>query len=241
MRLAARVTLVAALGLASLARAAEPATAAGASAPGPAPVAGTAPVVRVFEIRHADLQEVSLVLPTLLSSTNVLTIDRATRTVTVVDDPATVQRVADWLAQFDVPPHAVLVRIVLERAERASSPASDEAPAGASWRYVPLAETTLEVLERGTATQVLGPDGTFEVRVRLGNVDAERKTMRFDEVAVRKRESTAGGTPGPYRDVFSTAIDARDRVGKVVMATRDPSSDVALAMKLLALIREPGD
>ena len=201
-----------------------------------APVAAPAPppVVRVFEIRHADMQEVSLVVPTLLSDGNVLTVDAKSRTVTVVDRPEFVGRVESWLTQFDVPRQAVLVRIVLEKAER--SGAQGDVP---GWKYSPLAETTLEVRERGTATQSVGPDGAFEIRVRLGSVDPERGLLHFDEIAVLRREEPppAGATPA-LRDVFSTSIDARDRVPKVVMATRDPSADVALVLRLLALIRE---
>jgi hypothetical protein len=209
--------------------------AAPASAP---PAAATpapqAPVVRIFEIRHADMQEVSLVVPTLLSDGNVLTVDAKSRTVTVVDRPEFVGRVESWLQQFDVPRQAVLVRIVLEKAER--SGAQGDVP---GWKYSPLAETTLEVLERGTATQSVGPDGAFEIRVRLGSVDAERGLLHFDEVAVRRRDAPGPGTATPaLRDVFSTSIDAKDRVPKVVMATRDPSADVALVLRLLALIRE---
>jgi hypothetical protein len=38
--------------------------------------------------------------------------------------------------------------------------------------------------------------------------------------------------------MFSTTLDLQDRVGKVVMATRDPSDDVALVVRVLGLIRE---
>lgn len=230
--------LVAALALVALAGSPARGQAAADASPAATTTAPANPVVRVFEIRHADIQEVSLVLPTLLSDSNVLTVDRQSRTVTVVDEPEFVQRVAAWLEQFDVPPHAVLVRIVLEKAERAAVIPGDVGAAG--WKYSPLAETTLEVLERGQATQALGPDGAFEVRVRLGSVDVQRGTMHFDEVAVKHREPGSVDAEGhaPLRELFSTSLDAKDRVGKVVMATRDPAADAAIVLRLLALIRD---
>ena len=86
-----------------------------------APATTSAPVVRVFQIQHADMAEVSLVIPTLLSDGNVLTVDNKTHTVTVVDRQEFVDRVEIWLLQFDVPPDQVLVRIVLEKAERSGA------------------------------------------------------------------------------------------------------------------------
>lgn len=209
-------------------------------APSVAPAGPPAParppaIVRVFEIRHADMGEVALVLPTLLSGANVLTVDGTSRTVTVVDQPEFVARVESWLAQFDVPPDTVLVRIVLQKAERSGTATREVA--GDAWRYRELAETTVEVAERGHVTQALGTDGAFEIHVRLGSVDAEQGLLHFDEVAIRRRDDTPGRPPS-MRDVFSTSMDARNRVGKVVMATRDPAADEALVLRLLALIRE---
>jgi hypothetical protein len=203
-------------------------------------------VVQVCEIRYQDVQSVSLILPSLMSDAGVLTVDRRTRTVTVVDHPEFVQRVKDFLAQFDVPPHAVLVRIVLEKAQRQEPATGDAAELGASWRYSPLAETTLEVLERGQASQVVGPDGAFEIVDALGAVDMARRVMRFDEIAVSRVEAPPatplGPPPAPIRrEIFKTALDVQDRVGKVVMATRDETSDVALVVRVLGLIRESGE
>lgn len=213
--------------------------------------AETAPdgrIVRVFEIRYQDVQDVSLVLPSLLSDSTILTVDRASRTVTVVDRPEFVQRVAEFLRQFDVPPHAVVVRIVLEKAQKQAPASLSDGPSladeTAAWKYSPLAETTLEVLERGEATQVVGEDGAFEIHVALGTVDTERRVMRFDEVAVsridRPADAGAVGPPAPpmRREMFKTAVDLQDRVAKVIMAARNESADVALVVRVLGVIRD---
>ena len=136
----------------------------GPKAPPAARPAGDDRVVHVCEIRYQDVHSVSLVLPSLMSDAGILTVDRATRTVTIVDHPEFVQRVKDFVAQFDVPPQAVLIRIVLEKAQRQGAAAARGLSAAATgtdqlasdstgWTYSPLAETTLEVLERGQATQ----------------------------------------------------------------------------------------
>jgi len=198
--------------------------------------------VRVFEIRYQDMKDISVILPTLLSDGHVLTVDAASRTVTVVDKPELVQRVAEFLAQIDVPPQAVLVRLVLEKAELPESSGQTDGGDLASqpWRTSTLADTTFEVLERKEVTQSLGPDGAFEIRVRLGAVDAERRLMRFDEVSVSRRSVSPAGTPAaPAREIFRTPLEVQDRVVKTVMAAQDASADVALVLKVRALIREP--
>jgi hypothetical protein len=225
----------------------------GGSATGPArgaPSASATPSipadgrqVRVFEIRYQDVGDVSLMLPSLVSDTAVLTIDRASKTVTVVDRPELVQHVAEFLAQFDVPPHAVVVRIVIEKATRTAPIPGDGLPLAqetAAWKYSPLAETTLEVLERGQATQVIGPDDAFEIHLKLDSVDMKRRVMRFDEVAVRRLEKDpAAPSAEPARhDVFKTSVDLQDRVGKVVMASHDDTANVALVVRMLGLVRD---
>ena len=219
---------------------AAPTGASGPAAPKAEPADGR--IVRVFEIRYQDVQDVSVILPSLLSDTNVLTVDRASHTVTVVDRPEFVQRVAEFLQQFDVPPHAVVVRIVLEKAERKAPAVAGDglslADETAAWKYTPLAETALEVLERGQATQVVGPDGAFEIHVSLGSVDASRKLMRFDEIKVSRLERADAAAPPARRELFRTAVDLQDRVGKVVMAAHEEKADVALVVRVLGLIRE---
>ena len=105
------------------------------AAPSARPAGADDRIVHVCEIKYQDVQSVSLVLPSLMSDSGILTVDRASHTVTIVDHPEFVQRVKDFIAQFDVPPHAVLIRIVLEKAQRqgaASSRGLNAAPVGMS-------------------------------------------------------------------------------------------------------------
>ena len=92
-----RLALAALMLLAAVdARSQSPAKPAAPAAKPAAPAASARPVddrvVQVCEIRYQDVQSVSLVLPSLMSDAGVLTVDRATRTVTVVDRPEFVQR-----------------------------------------------------------------------------------------------------------------------------------------------------
>jgi hypothetical protein len=218
-----------------------PLAAAQAPPAAPAEAASADKQLRVFEIRYQDMKDVSVILPTLLSDGHVLTVDAASHRVTVVDRPEFVQRVAEFLAQFDVPPQAVLVRLVLEKAELPEPVQGDGVDlASRPWKRSQLGETTFEVEERKEVTQSLGPDGAFEIRVRLGSVDVQRRLMRFDEVSVSRRTISPAGTPAaPAREIFRTPLEVQDKVGKTVMAAQDNSADVALVLKVLALIREP--
>jgi hypothetical protein len=222
---------------------------AAAQSPAPAsrPAASDEKVLRVFEIRYRDVSEVSMLIQPALGPT-VLTVNRETRTITVVDRPDVVERVADFLRQFDVPPQAVVVRIVLEKAQRKDPPAGREIGGDSAfrnvgaWSYVPLADATMEVLERGQATQVIGPDGAFEVHVHLESVDPGRRTMRFDELRLSRRDAPAAGADGSTKPrmlpVLTTSMELHDRVDKVVMTARDPAADEALVVRIRGLIRQ---
>lgn len=211
-----------------------------APAPGASASPAPAPAMRVFEIRYRDASEVSILVQPALSPDAVLTVNRALRTVTVVDRPEVVRQVEEFIARFDVPPHAALVRIVLEKAERKAPAGETVDVATAEWTYRPLAETAFEVLERSELTQVFGPSDTYEIHVKLDSVDLERKLLHFTEFAVARRaESSEPGAPAARRDILRTSLDLQDRVGKVVMAARDPRADEALVLRVVGLVREP--
>jgi hypothetical protein len=217
-----------------------------------ATLAATAPrgedgqVLRVFEIRYRSVSEVTVLVSPLVSPGALLEMNAATRTVTVRDRPDVVRHVEEFLRQFDVPPHAVIVRIVVEKAERASRPGVDRgddvATEASGWSFERLADTTLEVLERGHATQSFGPDATLEIHVRLDSVDAERRLMNFDEFRLARRAAVAGGATEPAsppsRELLSTALELQDRVGKVVMAARSAEADEGLVVRVIGLIRD---
>lgn len=237
--MAARLTLGVVAAAALAAAAGVRAQAVPAAAPGAAAAAqDPGKVVRVFEIRYRDVAEVSMLIQPALSPA-VLTVDRATRTVTVVDSPEVVRKVEAFLAQFDVPPDVVLVRIVLEKAQRTIRAVAG--PAGrpenpfqeaASWTYAPLGEALLEVLERGHATHVMGEDGQFEVHVHVDSVDPERHLIRLDELGVYRL--------APQRiALLSTSLDLDDRVGKTVMTARSEADDQALVVRVTGVIRTP--
>lgn len=192
-------------------------------------------VQRIFAIQWRDTQDVQLLLSNELGI-DVLHVNHRTRTVQVEARPEVVRKVEEWLRQFDVPPHAAVVRIVLERALRSGVPPGGELVVGAEqWTTQKLAETTLEVLERGEVTQVFGPqDGPFEVHVALTGVDVERRLMRFDRFAVGRREEASG----PYAQLLDTSLELAENRPKTVMTATDELADIALVVRVVGLIRD---
>ena len=197
-------------------------------------------VVRVFEVRYRDVTDVSVLIEPHLSPNALLAVNKRTNTVKVIDSPEVVRAIADFIAQFDVPPHAVIVRIVLEKAERAAPAGGDKAFSDiTAWTYRHLAETTLEVLERGETRQAFGPDGAFEIHLALASVDPARELMQFDHVAVRKVDATLPATvtgKPAQRLLLDTSLQLQDGVGKMVMTASNESADVALVVRLTGLV-----
>ena len=193
-------------------------------------------VQRVFQIRWADTKDVQMILSEEMG-VHAITMLPQSRQVTVEARPDVIARIEEWLRQVDVPPNVALVRIILERAERAPSAASADGlgSAEAAWTHERLAETTFEVAERGEVKQAFGPDGVFELRVSLGSVDLERRLMHFDRLSVSRRMP---GTEEGSRELLRTSVDLQDRVGRTVMAASDESAEVALVVKAVGLIRE---
>lgn len=196
--------------------------------------------LRVFEIRYRDVTEVSLLVHPLLGPDAVLEMNSRTRTVTVRDRPDVVRQVADFIRQFDVPPHAAVVRIVVEKAERSEETGPEGFREFSSWTFSQLADTTIEVLERGHARQVFGPDDSLEIHVRLESVDPERRLMHFEEFSLARREPGEEGAESRVRELLSTTLELEDRVGKVVMTASHEEAREALVVRVIGLVRERG-
>ena len=107
-----------------------------------------------------------------------------------------------------------------------------------AWTHSQLAEATFEVQERKEVRQSFGPDGVFELRVSLGSVDLERRLMHFDRVSVSRRLPAGPDGAETTRELLQTSFDLKERVGRTVMAASDESSEVALVVKAVGVIRE---
>ncbi|MEM7246995.1 MAG: secretin N-terminal domain-containing protein [Acidobacteriota bacterium] len=196
-----------------------------------------AEIQRVFTIHYLDMEDITVLLSRQLEGGGLVTIDNKTRSVILQHRPDVVERIERWLAEIDVPPQAAVVRVLLEKAERKPSQDAERFQVLDEWTRTPLAETTLEVKERSEVTQAFGPDGVYEVRVKLSSVDRQREMMIFDELAIAHfKADEDGGTR--RRQLLRTSLDLRDRTPKTVMSASSSNSDVALVVRVVGVLRD---
>lgn len=82
--------------------------------------------VRVFTLKYRDPAEASQAVQPLLSESGSLTVQPKVRRLSVQDRPEVVERIAEFLAGYDVPPPAFHLRLLLLRASAAPAPKDAE-------------------------------------------------------------------------------------------------------------------
>lgn len=160
--------------------------------------------VRVFTLKYRDPAEASQAVQPLLSEAGSLTVQPKVRRLSVQDRPEVVERIAEFLAGYDVPPPAFHLRLLLLRASAAPP------PKGAESR---LEADLLRRLRRMFRYASYVPLGSAEVRGRAGDevsvalAGGYRVAFRsgsFQRVPIpvqRPHTVAAGPTPGIGRGV----------------------------------------
>ncbi len=87
-----------------------------------APALADGPVSRLFTLKHRPAREAVSVVEPLLSPEGSVLLRPRDNSLTVVDDAATVARIAEAIARFDAAPAALRVRIRLIRGSSKPSP-----------------------------------------------------------------------------------------------------------------------
>lgn len=168
----------------------------------PAPAAGPAEEVRVFQVRYRSLQEATAVVEPLLSAAGSILIHPQRNTLTVRDEGAVLERVARALQEWDLPPAAYRVEVTALLASATAPPPgpffAPEQGVGEAilklWKYQWLEElgsVTVTASEGSPAEAAVGERFMVRFTLREGRTDPRRLVLSRLEFS-RRQEQAAG-------------------------------------------------
>ena len=206
---------------------------------------------RPFEVRHRPLPDAVDLVSAVLSEVGTVSLQPRLRLIVVQDRPDVLDRVAQVLERYDVPPRNVEVSVSLflgtdrrdaEAGRLAHPPEIAEETRGiretlgdfTRWtEFAPLGGRTITCVEGFPGTVYLADD--YRVEFHVDSVDGEDR-VTFDRFTLMKVVRTADGGERlvPHYDA---AIHIP--VGKelLVGAASGPDSSAALFLKLLVRVR----
>lgn len=192
-------------------------------------------VSRAFELQHKDPQKVIESIQQLLSREGSYAIQPARQTIVVTDTERNLERVAEVIAELDVPPRNYSLQLTLVSASRTKNP--PEVPAD----LVEISRKLSGVLRFNTfeklgAATALGNEGSdlildidgFHASFGFGQYDPLSQSLRIQEFRL---DRTEGGAETP---LIRTNLNLRVGQTVVLGASRQPDSGKALMIVLLA-------
>ena len=238
MRVLFRVAALAALLLGGPARAASP-------TPAPEP-----DVVRVFSLKHRKAEEAFLLVRPLLTARGSVVLQPSLNTLTVRDAGPAVERAAQAVESFDVPPRAIAISVALLRATSDPAPRTSPTPVaeqirgvGARLRklfsfteYTALDEVVLQGLEGEAVSWNLG--GSYRVDFHLEAGGGGQVVRLRNLVLSRLRRDEKGRET--VRDVARTSINLRMKEPFVLGIGREEGGGAALFLVLSASPADTG-
>jgi hypothetical protein len=215
------------------------APAAGAPAGAGTPAADL--VTRAFVIHHKDPDDiVSLIRPALSEDSSVL-IQSKLRTVTVTDQAEILERIAELIENFDLPPHDVSININLIKASRAGpGPRASTKPFRlpptlrglTRWLdYELLGGMSILTTEAEDSSLVLGE--IYRIRFSTDLVDDRSGKIRLRSFVLERRGRDGGDD---YVPIFDTVVNLRSGTPYVFGATRGEDAQNALFLTVTASI-----
>jgi len=209
---------------------------------------------RVFTVRFKTVVDVVVLLRPLMGEDGSLTMQPRLRAVTVTDEPERLDRMAQVLSTFDVPPRHVRLAVQLLLGSQEPGPEEGDGVTPRSARlpgidgmlietlnltnwphYRVLGSTTLTVAEGEEATFSLGEN--YRVRLQVGAVDPNRGVTRFQRFAFERAHVTPDGAR-EFRSIWDTVLNLRDERLTVFGATRMEDSQRAVFLAVTAVIQE---
>lgn len=207
---------------------------------------------RAFEIRHRPLFDAADIVAPILSEAGTVSLEPRLRRLIVQDRPDVVERIAEMLADFDVPPRSVEVTVSLflatdkrdeEAGRHAQSPEVTREIRGvretlvnfSNWKdYAPLGSATVVSTEGSRVTVDLAED--YQVVYRVDGIDAVqgRERVTFGEFTLRRAVRTASGEV-VHRRVYTAEIMSLTPGRKIMVgASQSPESPRALFVSISA-------
>lgn len=211
---------------------------------------GVAPglAVRVFTIRHRAVDDAYVLISPSLGPSGSIRSQPHQKTLTVVDTPASLLRIAALLEAFDIPPRSVEVAVQLILAS-AGPAASEPAPPpirGVIEKLSALSTRWTDYRLVGDA-RVLGTEGErtrlmvgedYRIEFRVDEVADDTRLIRLKPFALQRRELPVEGNER-YTAVLDTVLNLRDSQLFIVGASRAERSNKALFMTVTASLQRP--
>ena len=203
---------------------------------------------RIFTLRYKTADEAYLLISPWLSPRGSIRSQPHQKTLTVIDTPATVQRMADLIAGFDLPPRVVevAVQLILASAESGSAIPPPPPIRGVIEKLNALNTRWSEYRLVGDA-RVLGTEGErstmrvgddYKVDFRIDQVVEENRVIRFKPFELSRRELAAEGAER-YAPIVTTVLNLRDAQLFIVGASKMERSNRALFMTITASLPRP--
>ncbi len=204
---------------------------------------------RVFQVQFKPVVDVVLLVRNALGENGSLTLQPRLKAVIVTDEPVLLDRVAQLIASFDVPPRPVhlAVQLLLGSHEKApekrnSAPATPRLPGIdrdlrstlglTSWTdYELLGSASFTTAEGEESTLALGED--YRIRLKVGIVNVEQQVTRFERFALERRHTDAAGRE-ELRPIWDQVLNLRDNQLYVFGATRLEDSSRAIFLSITA-------
>jgi len=205
-------------------------------------------LARAFEVRYRPLADAADLVGPLLSEEGSVTLKPRLRTLVVQDQVSVLDRVAELLQSFDVPPRNVEVTLSLflgserrpnQRAGRAASPEFSKEVRGVietlgdftKWTaYEPLGSRSVTGVEGGEPV-VANLSADYRVVFTVDSVHPARRIVNFKRFSLQRRELDEEGQQ-TVKNLYTTGMVLPMGKLHVVGAASDPGSQRALFLTL---------
>ncbi|HXH28507.1 MAG TPA: secretin N-terminal domain-containing protein, partial [Candidatus Polarisedimenticolia bacterium] len=202
--------------------------------------------LRVFTIRYKNIDDVYLRVSPSLGPRGSIRAQPHQRTLTVLDEPANLEHIAELIAAYDVPPRAVEVSVQLIMAQAGGDAVEPPPPPirGVIEKLNALSTRWNDYRMLGSA-RVMGTEGEhstlrvgddYRVDFRIDEVADESRIIRFKPFELQRRELTVEGNER-YTPVMSTVLNLRDAQLFIVGASKMERSNRALFMTVTASLQ----
>ncbi len=204
---------------------------------------------RVFTVQFRSVTDVVLLVRNALGENGSLTLQPRLKAVIVTDEPVLLDRVAQLIASFDVPPRQVHLAVQLLMGSHEKDPENRRSAPGAprlpgidrdlrdtlgltSWTdYELLGSASFTTSEGEETTLALGED--YRIRLKVGTVNVEQRVTRFERFALERRNRDVEGQE-ELRPIWDQVLNLRDNQLYVFGATRLEDSSRAIFLSITA-------
>jgi hypothetical protein len=201
---------------------------------------------RAFTIRFKTVDAAYLLISPSLGPRGSIRAQPHQRTLTVVDTPQNLRRIAELIASFDLPPRSVEVSVQLILASSGEGTPEPTPPPirGVIEKLNALSTRWNDYRLVGNA-QVRGTEGEssslrvgedYQVNFRVDGISDESRIIRFKPFELERRELTVEGNER-YARVMHTVLNLRDSQLFIVGASKMEQSNRALFMTITASLQ----